>query len=344
MEDKEIAITGLSAISAAGIGVEPLCEAFRTGTSHLKPVPFDILGEEGHRWGKAEFRAADFLPPLKARKYDRCSQMAVAAVSMALKDAGLLSGEVDRRRIGIVIGCGFGGIVNSEEFLRGYFASGVEGLAPVLFPNTVANAPAGNAAIEHGLKGPNVTVVQRFCSAESALMTAIRFLEEDRADIIFAGGVDELSPLVMQAFKGMGQLKGHAAGFGEGAGLLVLEKRCHAERRRAPIVGSVSSVTTVGFMLPGTEEEGVTRLLGHAAIAAPVSLSGTVRHFPVLMNRIQSPQVVEISPLIGRSLAMGGLALVAFLGLLKPAELGVHIAASPEGPFYAVELKGEGSV
>ena len=174
-----IVITGIAAISAGGVGIGELRETLEQGKCMLTPVPEEILGERGHLWGKAGgFRVGDFMTPLKARKLDRCSIFATVAAGMALKDAGVEMGTVNPERVGIALGCGFGGIANSEEFLRGYFLKSTDGLIPMLFPNTVPNAPASNASIEHGLKGPNVTQVQRFCSAESAFLMACRFLDE----------------------------------------------------------------------------------------------------------------------------------------------------------------------
>ncbi|WP_298268478.1 beta-ketoacyl synthase N-terminal-like domain-containing protein [Geobacter sp.] len=335
----DIAVTGLAAISAAGVGTAPLRAAVASGTSCLAPVPEEILGESGHRWGKADaFRVADFIPPLKARKFDRCSLLATVAAGMALSDAGIDPKGTDASRIGIALGCGFGGIANSVELLSGYFTRGVEGLVPMLFPNTVPNAPASNASIEHGLKGPNVTQVQRFCSAEAAFQMACRFLEEGRADVMLTGGVDELNAPMMQGFHAMGQLRRHARGFGEGSGILVLERRRDALRRGATVRGTVTAIRTAGFIPPGAEAAGRTRLRGTVPPDI-VSLSGTAADLPWLREGLAGSSI-EIGPLVGRSLAMGGLALVAIFTLLPDGAAGLHLAASPEGPFFAIDVAG----
>lgn len=337
----DIVISGMAAISAAGVGLDRLREALCRGESLLKPVPADILGEPGHLWGKADgFRAADFIPPLKARKFDRCSQFAVVATGMALKDAGIEPATLDANRIGIVLGCGFGGIANSEEFLRGYFTDGAEGLAPMLFPNTVPNASASNASIEHGLKGPNVTFVQRFCSAESAFMMACRFLQEDRADIILTGGVDELTPVLLRGFKSTGQLRSFGAGFGEGAGIMVLERGAHARLRNAPARGRVGAVRTIGRLIPGQEGEGADRLLDGVTAVNLIGLSGTAAAEKQFLARLPDVTRLETAQFIGRSLAMGGLAMTALLLKLQPGCNGLHLAASPEGPYYAIDFSG----
>jgi len=339
--ENDIVITGLAAISAAGVGIDPLREALERGESLLKPVPEQILGESGHFWAKAEaFRTADFMPPLKARKFDRCSLLAVVASGMALKHAGIAPGSLDATRIGVVLGCGFGGIANAEEFLRGYFTSGAEGLVPMLFPNIVPNASASNASIEHTLKGPNVTIIQRFCSAESAFDMARRFLEEDRADVILTGGVDELFPAMLRSFKAMGQLRSFGAGFGEGAGILVLEKGGHARSRDAQILARVGRVRTIGRISPSAPDEAFERLIPGPDLADTVSLSGTASLDQSLLNRLPATPRLDIAPILGRSLAMGGLALAALVLTLKPGGTGLHLAASPEGPYYTIGLCG----
>jgi 3-oxoacyl-[acyl-carrier-protein] synthase II len=342
--NNDIVITGLAAISAGGVGIAQLRETLEQGTCMLSPVPAEVLGEEGHLWGKATgFRVGDFMPPLKARKFDRCSLFATIAAGMAMQDAGLEMSTLAPERVGIALGCGFGGIGNSEEFLRGYFQKGADGLIPMLFPNTVPNAPASNASIEYGFKGPNVTQVQRFCSAESALLMACRFIKEGRADIMLSGGADDLNAIMLHGFKSLGQLHSHATGFGEGSGILVLERREHALRRGAVIRGSVGEIRTIGYLLPGREPEGIARLKGDTRPDI-VSISGTAADFPLLLEGTEELPRLEVGKLVGRSLAMGGVAMVALLLNLADGKRGLHLAASPQGPFFAIDFSGGPSV
>jgi len=333
----EIVVTGLGAISSAGVGLEPLLDVVRSGGSALRPIPTELSGKEGYLWGRAEgFKASDFMSPLKARKLDRCSQFAVVAAGMALRDAGLDPAAFGACRVGIILGCGFGGIANSEEFLRGYMTSGIDGLVPMLFPNTVPNAPASNASIEYGMKGPNVTFVQRFCSAEAAFQMACRFLEEDRADIILTGGVDELEPFMIEAFRDLGQLRRYADGFSEGAGILVLEKKSVARERGAVIRAEVGGVGTVGSLLPGREAEGIARIFPSAVTPALVSLSGIAGNHPLIREQVLSAPVLETGRILGVSLAMGGLAMLCLILSAPSGAPVLHVGASPEGPFYGI--------
>jgi hypothetical protein len=272
---------------------------------------------------------------------DRCSQFAVVASGLALADAGLDLKAQPPERIGIALGCGFGGVANSAEFLGGYFNGGVEGLSPMLFPNTVSNAPASNASIEHGLKGPNVTMVQRFCSAESAFLMACRFIAEGRADVMLTGGADDLMPLMIAGFAATGQLDRYATPFGEGSGILVLERAGHAARRQAPVRARVAHVATVGLVLPGFEADIRQRLVGDPPVGTRMSLSGTTVQSPLFTDlSTETPPPLQIEHAIGRSLAMGGSAMGALLSTLDQGQPGLHLASSPEGPFYAIGFEG----
>jgi 3-oxoacyl-(acyl-carrier-protein) synthase len=342
----QIAITGSSAITSAGIGIAALVEAVLADRSTLSPVPEDVAGNNpGLLWGRANhFKASDFIPPLKARKFDRASQFAVSAVGMATEEAGFKKGDIPAERIGIALGCGFGGISNSAEFLTGYFQNGTAGLAPMLFPNTVANAAASNASIEYGFKGPNITFIQRFCSAESAILAACRFLEEGRADIMLAGGVDDLSPLMLQGFVATGQNRRYAAAFGEGCGVLVLERYEHAVSRGARIKAVLESIDTVGMILPDSEQLAAEKLIQPGAEYDYLTLSGADDCADQFLPYLGAKESFRPGRLIGKSLAMGGTVLGLLVHILKPGKRGIHLAASPEGPYFSIVVRGDQSV
>lgn len=337
-----IAVTGTAVISAAGIGIKPALEAVTRGDSCLKPIPDDLAaGTSGHCWGKVDqFKATDFIAPLKARKLDRASQFAVATAGMALADAGITKGDFASDRIGIALGSGFGGIANASEFLSGYYQSGVSGLSPMLFPNTVANAAASNASIEYGLQGPNITFIQRFCSAESAILAACRFIEEGRADIMLAGGVDELTSQMIRGFDVTGQLNRYAKGFGEGCGMLVLERAEHARRRGAAIAAQLTTISTVGFLLPGSEQQGIQHLLQARQSCDQLMFSGPELAVQPLLNSVNAGTTHYPGRSVGYSLAMGGTVLALLTASLQPGEQGLHLAASPQGPYYAISVIG----
>lgn len=339
-----IVVSGYAAITPAGVGVEAVLQCLQDGTTALTDVPLEISSGHMVKWARAEyFKASDYIAPMKARKMDRSSQLATATAGLAIKHAAIDINALDAERIGITMGCGFGGIGNSAEMLTGFFASGMGGAAPLLFPNTVSNAAASNASIGHGMKGPNLTQVQRFCSAESALLCACRFIEEGRADIMLAGGIDELNPLMMTGLIAAGQHRSYAQAFGEGCGMLVLESFESARRRGARILAFIDSLRSVGLLPPDIKEQGARELLGEMPAVHKISLSGTVTDDDCLMKHLPKCAYINTAAVNGRSLAMGATAMAVLVGSLNGGQSGRHIAASPQGPYYAIDFHGAAS-
>jgi len=101
----------------------------------------------------------------------------------------------------------------------------------------------------------------------------------------------------------------------------------------------VGEIRTIGLLPPEHAEEGVNRLLG-AAEPSRVSLSGPAEEARLLAARFSSVPTFSCGELLGRSLAMGGIAMVSLLLSLAAGERGLHLAASPEGPYYAVDFEG----
>lgn len=337
----DIVITGTGVLSAAGNGVAAVLDLVNSGSDAFSAIPSDLLMADGLRWGKYDtFKAAEFMSPMKARKMDRCSQFAVAVAGMALKDAGIDLDAAGRDRVGIALGSGFCGVTASADFLAGYYGSGVEGLLPMVFPNTVPNAPASNASIELGFRGPNVTHVQRYCSAESALIMACRLIQEGRVDVMLAGGTDELSPVLLRGLAAIGQLKRGTAPFGEGCGMIVLENAGYARRRGARVLCCVTGVNTVGRLLAGRETEGIELLTGNCRDNDIISLSGTVADTPCLTSLLPPSKIIETGRAVGRSLAMGGIAMACLATMLPEGAEALHLAASPEGPCFAARFRG----
>jgi 3-oxoacyl-[acyl-carrier-protein] synthase II len=259
----EIVITGIGVISACGIGKDAFWRSCLSGQSGIAPIQsFDTsdysscLGAEAR-----EFNPRDFMPPMKFRRLSRVSRMAVAASIDALGDGGMEISADAAASTGVILGTGYGSTSQTDAFFVGLVKEGPEGANPSLFPDTVPNAPASQISIYHGLQGPNSTLSHNEVSGEQALAYAWRLLQEDRAEVILAGGVDELSAVLFHSFavlKALSPIGPHEEGMrpfdrrrngrvlGEGAGILLMEKKRRAVGRKARIYGSLVACASTG--------------------------------------------------------------------------------------------------
>src|SRR5512139_406130 len=271
IEDR-LCITGIGVVSPIGIGKEEFLLSLRKGRSGIEEIKeFDTHFSHSKKGGVVRsFHPKDFIPAAKIRRLDRASQFAIAASKLALADAQFSVTQENSSRVGVVLGSGFCGLSSSEEFHRSQVLKGFLDLNPMLFPNTVPNAPSSYVSIELGIHGVNSTLVQSFCSAEAALLFACHQLRKGKADLVLTGGVDELSKFLFRGFSELHFLavdQGHGERccpydkmrnglvLGEGAGLLVLEREEQARSRRGRIYGYILGYGLVGGSFGGDPSE-----------------------------------------------------------------------------------------
>ncbi len=262
--DHRVVITGLGIVSSIGVGQEEFWENCLRGVSGFRPIRgFDVSSYRsrlGAQLPEIDFKA--FIKPANLRRMDRIGKIVVSAVRLALDDSGIdVKGE-DPNRMGILIGTGLGSSDTVDQFFRSLLKDGPTGAAPLLFQTAVPNAIASHCSIEYGIKGVNLTFSHKETSTEMAMAFAYRLLEEGRADMILAGGGDELSEPLYHVYSMLGALSpGRGKGLegmrpfdpnrngivlGEGSGILVLETLEHAEKRGAKIYAEISGVGMVG--------------------------------------------------------------------------------------------------
>jgi 3-oxoacyl-[acyl-carrier-protein] synthase II len=211
---------------------------------------FDPDGLMSRKAGEVtDFDEARYIRRVDPAQLAHSSRFAAAAARMAVEDAGVAVEGSDRA--GVCLGI-------------------VMGNRPALDPWACACAngggsagPAGPArrshdsseliwatAAELGLRGPSVVIPTACAAGNSAIAYACDAIESGRADVMLAGGADELSFAMCLMFNSMRALDpdvvrpfdAHRKGLiiGEGAGVLVLESAEHQRARGASSYGVVA--------------------------------------------------------------------------------------------------------
>jgi 3-oxoacyl-[acyl-carrier-protein] synthase II len=261
-----VAVTGIGVVSPIGFGREQFWSALIAGRSGIAPredrlaTRLPTIAAEVR-----DFAAREFIASSHLRRMDRMSRMVVAASRMALDDAHVLLGRVPAERIGVVVGTTLGDISESVVHLEKVLTKGPAGASPMIFPNLVLNAPASYVSMELGTTGLNFTVAQGETSAEQALIEGCSAVRSGRADVVLAGGGDELGGIVIETYHRARALSGQRGGaewcspydaernglvLGEGAAMMVLESVAHARARGATIYAEIESDLRFGVPSP----------------------------------------------------------------------------------------------
>ena len=257
---RRVVITGLGTVNPLGNDVETFFQRALEGRSGVGRITRFDASEHTVQIGAfcaLDLEAHFSVPDL--RKLDPFTMLALVATREAVADAGLaLASEPEERRerYGAVIATGIGGITGIEEQFLVLQEKGPRRVSPHFIPRIMANAVAGQVAIEHGLLGTCFTTSSACASSGHAIGMALRSIQSDESDLIITGGSETATtPLGLAGFCSAKALstrnddpEGASRPFdadrdgfvmGEGAGILIFEEYEHAKRRGARVYAEV---------------------------------------------------------------------------------------------------------
>ena len=255
-KNKGIVITGIGVLSPIGIGKDHYGDALLLGKTGFRDISlFDTTPFHVRIAGEIDgFEPASILGKKGLRTLDRSTLLISSAAVLALEDSQLKVTENNTHSIGVSVGTTFGSLHSISQFDRVGLIEGPRYVNPSHFPNTVINSPASQVSIRFKIKGFNTTVSTGFCSSLDAVSYAADFIALKRADVVLAGGVEELCEETFLGFHSLGCLSGmdgsepvcrpFDAGrdgtvLSEGAAVLVLEEEGHALDRGAEIIAVI---------------------------------------------------------------------------------------------------------
>lgn len=220
-----LSIAGMSWVTPLGSDVDDVWQRLLAGET----APVEILKNEqnGARYLVRRVPANTPFPAHpRLRRASAISRFAAAAGLAALTRVKLAPS-----RIALVFAVSNGGVIYTRRFYSEIVASGAQAASPLLFPETVFNAPASHLAAILGIDGASYTVVGDGAVGVLALKLAEDLLASDDLDFCLVVGAEEIDPLVCEAYRQWRFLRNPAkpvAGCGmimsEGAGALLLER------------------------------------------------------------------------------------------------------------------------
>ncbi len=337
MSRREVVVTGMGAVTAAGMGADALWAAAVGGLSGNKPLIFSRNYSHSikHAARAPDIDITAYLPDRKAAYFDRTTTLGIVAAMEAVKDAGLDDVGPLGNRTAVIVGTGVGSLGTIEEGAYNL----LEGRRPdpLSVPRAMTSAAASHIGMVYGCTGPSFVISSACASSAQALGIAMQMLRAgmiDRAivagceSIITSGGMKGweamrvLSPDFCRPFsKGRNGLL-----LGEGAAVLVLETAEGAERRgakvRARLLGYGTTSDAKDMLRPDTDgaTEAMAIALADAGAAAGdidyVNAHGTATLLNdstesealgrIFGNRVGSVAVSSTKPIHGHTLGAAG--------------------------------------
>lgn len=279
-----VVVTGIGAVTAAGVGVPALAQALRQGHSLAGRLTDEGEGEHPDcRIGARArgFDALDFLDHREARGLGLAAQLFVAAGSLALKDSGVGTSRLARDRVGVFEGTSLGGLGRGLEEHRRWLARGRHGLHPRAATAAMTGAGGGALAAIHGIHGPVLALSNGSASAACAIAVAMDQIRLGEIDVAVVGaGEAPLEPPILALLSRAGLLSHHHADpehacrpfdaardgtvLSEAGAAVVLESLACAERRGARIAAELcgAAITNDAGASVAPEPSGAERARG----------------------------------------------------------------------------------
>jgi 3-oxoacyl-[acyl-carrier-protein] synthase II len=271
-----IVVTGIGATSPLGGNVRDSWEALLRKESGIRtlteewvqtyelPVTFA---------GRVKVPAVDVLERLELKRLDPSAQLAVIAAREAWKDAGEPGDAKERILVDFATGIGgLGTLLDAWDVMK---EKGARRVLPMTIPMLMPNAAAAAISMDLTTRGGARTCVSACASGTESIANAVEHLRQGAADVVICGGTESvIHPLPIAAFAAMHALSTRndeparasrpydvsRDGFvlGEGAAVLVLETKEHAEARGAKIYAEIAggAVTSDAHHITAPDPEG----------------------------------------------------------------------------------------
>jgi 3-oxoacyl-[acyl-carrier-protein] synthase II len=251
-------VTGVGLVTPLGIGVKKAWKNICDGVSGISSISrFDTSEYSVKIAGEIkDFDVEQFLDKKTAKHLDLFVQYGLAASIEAMEDSGFTVTEENCGRVGVITGCGMGGLPTIEQYHKVLFERGPKRVTPFFIPMVIPNMPSGHISMHFGTRGPNLALTTACAAGTHAVGEAYRHIKNGGCDMIIAGGSEAvICSIGIAGFSAMKALSTRndeptlasrpfdkdRDGFvmSEGSGMLILEELESAKQRGAKIYAEI---------------------------------------------------------------------------------------------------------
>ena len=261
MTGRRVVVTGVGIVAPVGLDTKSAWQNILAGKSGIQPITHFDVEPFSTRFGGPiyGFDVEKYVTKKDSRKMDKFIHYGMGAGIQAIEDANLEITDENRKRIGVAIGSGIGGITGIENNYEAYRKSGPRRISPFFVPANIVNMVAGDLSIKYGLQGPNYSIVSACSTGTHNIGEASLMIRHGMVDVMIAGGAEmATSPVGLGGFAAARALSTRndeperasrpfdkdRDGFvlSDGAGVVVLEEYEMAKARGATIYAELAGV------------------------------------------------------------------------------------------------------
>jgi 3-oxoacyl-(acyl-carrier-protein) synthase len=196
-----LAIAGMGWVTPLGNCVDPVWDRLLHGEEASATAISEQLGDRSYSAFRIPESALSGLAHPRLRRASVISRFAAAAGLEAFQAGGLKVDPENAQRIALIFAISNGGVIYTKRFYRDVIEMGAQAASPLLFPETVFNAPASHLAAILGVTGTSYTVVGDGAVGLLAIKMAQDVMTDESLDYCLVVGTEEVDWLLCDAYR-----------------------------------------------------------------------------------------------------------------------------------------------
>ncbi|MGE5213230.1 MAG: beta-ketoacyl synthase N-terminal-like domain-containing protein [Nitrospirota bacterium] len=239
-----LAIAGMGWVTPLGTGIDSVWERLLQGEEASATTISEQLTDRSYSIFRVPESALKGISHPRLRRASAISRFAAVAGLQALESAGVKREFQDAERIALIFAISNGGVTYTKRFYEEIVRTGAQAASPLLFPETVFNAPASHLAAILGLTGATYTLVGDGTVGLAAITMAEQLMANKALDYCLVVGTEEIDWLLCDAYHRWRLLRlgppiepfseqNHGIILSEGAGAIALTRDASLRIERA---------------------------------------------------------------------------------------------------------------
>ena len=196
-----LAIAGMGWVTPLGNGVDAVWERLVHADEAFATPISEKVGNRSYNAFRVPESALTGLAHPRLRRASLISRFGAAAGLEALQAAGVKVDSQNAERIALIFAISNGGVIYTKRFYRDIVEAGAQSASPLLFPETVFNAPASHLAAILGVTGTTYTLVGDGAVGLLAIKMAEDLMTDKSLDYCLVVGTEEVDWLLCDAYR-----------------------------------------------------------------------------------------------------------------------------------------------
>jgi len=278
---RRVVVSGMGIVSCIGNDQDAVLDSLRQGRSGISfSEEYKEMGFRSHVHGRPKIDLESLVDRRWRRFMGEGAAYNFVAQQQAIDDSGLEKSDVSNVRTAMIMGSGGPSTSAQVQAADNARNKGPRKVGPFVVPKAMTSTNSATLSTAFEIKGLSYSIGSACSTSAHCIGNAAELIQLDKADVVFAGGGEELHWSLSVLFDAMPALSSgynetperasraydaHRDGFviSGGAGVLVLEELEHARARGAKIYGELTGygATSDGYDMVQPSGEGAVRCM-----------------------------------------------------------------------------------